>query len=81
MARLFITAGRDAGIGPRDLVGAIAHAAGVPGQDIGGIEIADRFSLVEVPAEAAEYVIECLQGMRIRGRRVNVRRDRRDGRD
>ena len=81
MARIFVTAGRDAGISPRDLVGAIAHSAGVPGQDIGMVDIADRFSIVEVPADAADYVIECLQGVRIRGRRVNVRRDRRDGRD
>lgn len=79
MARLFISVGREAGVGPRDLVGAIAHAAGVPGHDIGGVDIADRFSLVDVPEEAAEYVIECLQGTRIRGRRVNIRRDRRDG--
>lgn len=78
MARLFINLGREAGIGPRDLVGAIANSAGVPGQDIGAIDIADRFSLVDVPEEAAEYVIECLQGARIRGRRVSVRRDRRD---
>ncbi|MDB5312893.1 MAG: deaD [Gemmataceae bacterium] len=79
MARLFVSLGREAGVSPRDLVGAIAHAAGVPGHDIGAIDIADRFSLVDVPEEAAEYVIECLQGARIRGRRVNVRRDQRDG--
>jgi len=78
VARLFISAGRDAGISPRDLVGAISHAAGVPSHDIGGIDIAERFSLVDVPEDAAEYVIECLQGARIRGRRVNIRRDRRD---
>ena len=79
VARLFISVGREAGIGPRDLVGAISHAAGVPGHDISGVDIADRFSLVDVPEEAAEYVIECLQGTRIRGRRINIRRDRHDG--
>jgi len=79
VARLFLTIGREAGINPRDLVGAISHAAGVPGHDIGGIDIAERFSLVDVPEDAAEYVIECLQGARIRGRRVNIRRDRQGG--
>ena len=39
----------------------------------------ERFAIVEVPEDAVEYAIECLQGVRIRGRRVNVRRDRRDG--
>ena len=61
---------------PGDLVGAIANEAGLPGGAIGAIRIADRFSLVEVPADAAEHVIRSLRGTTIRGRRVNVRYDR-----
>ncbi len=76
MARIYISVGREAGIGPRDLVGAIANESGLPGSDIRGIEITDRFSLVDVPEDAAEHVIESLNGARMRGRRVNVRRDR-----
>lgn len=78
MGRLFFTVGRMDGVMPRDLVGAIAHEAGIPGPDIGMVDIAERFSIVEVPEDAADYAIESLQGVRIRGRRVNVRRDRRD---
>ncbi len=76
LARIFIDAGREAGIAPRDLVGAIANESGLPGRDIRGIEITDRFSIVEVPEEAADHVIESLNGSRLRGRRVTVRRDR-----
>ncbi|MBA4189034.1 MAG: heavy metal transporter [Planctomycetaceae bacterium] len=76
MARIYISVGREAGIGPRDLVGAIANESGLPGSDIRGIEITDRFSLVDVPEDAADHVIESLNGARLRGRRVNVRRDR-----
>jgi len=78
-ARLFFSLGREAGILPRDLVGAIANTAGVPGQDIGAIEVTDRFSLVEVPEDAADYVVECMQGVRLRGRPVMCRRDQRSG--
>ncbi|QDU22205.1 DEAD/DEAH box helicase [Urbifossiella limnaea] len=78
-ARLFFSLGREAGILPRDLVGAIANTAGVPGQDIGAIEVTDRFSLVEVPEDAADYVVECMQGVRLRGRPVMCRRDQREG--
>jgi ATP-dependent RNA helicase DeaD len=78
LARLFINAGREAGITPKDLVGAIANEAGLPGRDIRGIEITDRFSIVEIPEDAAEHVIESLNGARLRGRRINVRRDRQD---
>lgn len=76
LARIFISAGREAGIMPRDLVGAIANEAGLPGRDIHSIEITERFSLVDVPEDAAEHVIESLNGVRLRGRRVSARRDR-----
>ncbi len=76
MTRIFIGGGRDAGIGPRDLVGAIANEAGLSGRDIGSIDIADRFALVEVPTEAADQVIEALRLTRIKGRKYPVRRDR-----
>jgi len=76
MTRLFIGAGRNSGVGPRDLVGAIANEAGIDGRDIGAINIADRFSIVEVPTEAAEAVIDSVRAARIKGRKVTVRRDR-----
>jgi ATP-dependent RNA helicase DeaD len=73
-AQLFVGLGREAGLRPSDLVGAIANEAGVAGSAIGAIEIADRFALVEVPAEAAELVIDALRRTKLRGRRVVVRR-------
>jgi ATP-dependent RNA helicase DeaD len=73
--RLFIGSGRAAGLRPGDIVGAIANEAGVPGSAIGAIEIADEFSLVEVPADAANHIIEVLRRAKIRGKRVTVRRD------
>lgn len=76
VARIFISAGREAGIAPRDLVGAIANESGLPGREIRGIEITERFSIVEVPEDAADHVIESLNGARLRGRRVSARRDR-----
>jgi ATP-dependent RNA helicase DeaD len=73
--RLFIGLGRSAGLRPSDLVGAIANEASVAGSAIGVIEIADRSALVEVPAEAAERVIDALRRTKLRGRRVVVRRE------
>ena len=79
MARIFIGVGRDAGVTPRDLVGAIANEAGIPGREIGGIEILERFSLVEVPEALSRQVVEALRPARIKGRKAVVRRDRRWG--
>ena len=76
VTRLYIALGRRAGIRPADLVGAIANEAGVDARSVGSIEIADRFSIVEVPDEIADDVIGALRSTTIRGRRVMVRRDR-----
>jgi ATP-dependent RNA helicase DeaD len=79
MARIFVGAGRQAGIRPGDLVGAIAGETGLASSIVGAIEIADRFSLVEIPEEVADEVIEALSASKLRGQRVTVRRDRAAG--
>jgi len=76
VARLYVALGRKAGVRPADLVGAIANESGLDSRDIGAIEIADRFSLVEVPDAAVDDVIQALRGTTIRGKRVLARRDR-----
>jgi ATP-dependent RNA helicase DeaD len=76
MGRIFVGAGRNAGIRPKDLVGAIANESPVAGRDIGAIEITQNFSLVEVPDAAVQDVIQALRGTTLKGRRVTVRKDR-----
>ena len=76
ITRIFVGAGRAAGMRPGDLVGAITNEAGLRGGDIGAIQIADGFSLVEIPEGAAEHVIKVLREATIRGQKVIVRRER-----
>jgi ATP-dependent RNA helicase DeaD len=76
MVRLFVGAGRAAGMRPGDLVGAITNEAGLRGAEIGAIQVADGFSLVEVPEAAADRVIRNLREATIRGLKVHVRRER-----
>jgi ATP-dependent RNA helicase DeaD len=68
--------GRAANVRANDLVGAIVNEAGVDARAIGAIQITDRFSLVEVPAEIADSIIEALRATTLKGKRVPVRRDR-----
>ncbi|HTK67956.1 MAG TPA: DEAD/DEAH box helicase [Pseudonocardia sp.] len=76
-ARLFVSAGRAAGIRPQDIVGALANESQLSGRDIGTIQIHERHALVEVPESAAEDVLRELRGSTmLKGRRANVRRDR-----
>lgn len=76
VARLYLGLGRHAGVGPADIVGVIANEAGINPRVVGAIDIADRFSLVEVPNEAADEIIGALRGVTLRGKRVLIRRDR-----
>lgn len=76
MTRLFFGVGRAAGVRPQDLVGAIAGESRLSGRDIGAIEIADRFSIVEVPQDAADEVIDAMRRSTIKGKRATVRRER-----
>ena len=78
MARLFVGAGRSSGIRPQDLVGAITGETRLGGREIGAIEIADRFSLVEVPETAVDEVVKALRTTTIKGRKATVRRAHED---
>ncbi|HEX6289907.1 MAG TPA: DEAD/DEAH box helicase [Herpetosiphonaceae bacterium] len=70
MTRLYIDVGRDDGVRPADIVGAIANEAGIPGRSIGAIELFERFSFVEVPSNHAERVTRALKRTTIRGRKI-----------
>jgi ATP-dependent RNA helicase DeaD len=74
--RLFVGTGRSSGVRPQDLVGVIARKSSLSGREIGAIEIADRFSLVEVPEHAADDVVAALRQVSIKGRKATVRRER-----
>ncbi len=76
VTRLYIGAGRNSNVRPADLVGAISNEVGIDGRAVGAIQIADKFSLVEVPEEIAEDIIAALRATTIKGKRVPVRRDR-----
>jgi ATP-dependent RNA helicase DeaD len=76
MERIYVGVGREAGVRPQDLVGAITGECGISGQQIGKIETFGGFSIVEVSAGVAPEVIRTLHGRAIKGRRVTVRKDR-----
>jgi ATP-dependent RNA helicase DeaD len=76
MTRVWIGAGRQAGVGRREVAAVFAEELGVNARDLGPIDVADRFCLVDVPGQLAEYVVTALNGVRFNGRSVPVRLDR-----
>src|SRR5215212_11414710 len=63
------------------LLKAIANEGGVPGRDIGAIDIHDRFTLVALPEEYVEEVLRRMKGSRIRNYNANIRVAAERGRD
>ncbi len=72
MTRLFVGIGRQDGLRPGDLVGAIAGETGISGRDIGAIDILENSAFVDVPADAANLVVEALRRIKLCGRRPEV---------
>jgi ATP-dependent RNA helicase DeaD len=75
MVRVFIGSGKTANMRAADIVGAIANEAGIEGKSIGAIEIAEKYSLVDLPEELVDDVIKALRSTKIKGKKQTVRRD------
>jgi ATP-dependent RNA helicase DeaD len=73
MIRLFIGAGSRAGVRPGDVVGALANEGGIPGPQIGSIDIYEDFALVEIPREYEEQVLSRMRRAKLRGRPMEIR--------
>lgn len=71
--RLFFGVGRQDGVRPADIVGAVTGESAVSGDQLGRIEIRDTHTLVEVEADVADRVIRGLSTATIRGRPARVR--------
>lgn len=72
MVRLFIGMGRQDGLRPADLVGAIVNETELNARNIGAIDILDRAAFVEVPAEQQDTVVEALRNTKLRNKRPKI---------
>ena len=72
VARLFINIGKNQGIRPGDILGAIAGESGMPGRMVGSIDMYDNYTFVEVPREHADVVLQAMRGAKIKGKNVHM---------
>ena len=66
MIPLKVNIGRAQGVGPGDLVGAIAGECGIPGKSVGRITIGNTECVVQIPSDLADKVITTMTGRKIR---------------
>ncbi|MFQ3568522.1 MAG: DEAD/DEAH box helicase [Aggregatilineales bacterium] len=74
MVRLQLNLGRDQGVKPGDIVGAIAGEAGIPGRAIGAIDIRRNETFVDVEAAHVERVLRQMRRSTLRGRAIGLRK-------
>ncbi len=74
MVRLLLNAGRQHGIQPGDVVGAIAGEAGIPGRAIGAIDIHADETFVDVKDIHVDKVLKRMQQRTMRGHKVSLKR-------
>lgn len=70
--RLFVNTGKKNKIRAKDIVGAFAGEAGIPGKSIGHVDIYDDYTFVDVPAEYAKDIIVAMKNNKIKGKKVNI---------
>ncbi|TAH27320.1 MAG: DEAD/DEAH box helicase [Cytophagales bacterium] len=72
MVRLFINLGKNHKVRTGDILGSITANSGLNGNDIGEIDVRDKFSYVEVPADEVNNVLGAMMGNQIKGKEVNI---------
>lgn len=71
-SRLFLTIGRIDKISPRTLVDFICDNADIDKNEVGDIDLLEKFSFVNVPTQYVEDIIMNCSGKKLSGRRVKI---------
>lgn len=72
--KLHLNAGKKKKIRPGDVVGAIISIEGITADDIGIINVQDNFTYVDILDKKGKFVLEQLQNVTIKGKKVRVQR-------
>lgn len=70
--RLFLSVGKKDNIAVKDIVGSIAGNTAISGEEIGRVNLLDKFSFVDIPADKVNELLESMQGKQIKGKDVNI---------
>jgi ATP-dependent RNA helicase DeaD len=73
-AQVFLNVGRLQDVRPKDILGAMAGETGLPGTAFGNINVQSKHTLVEVPEDQLEMILEKLKKVRIKGVPVKARK-------
>ncbi|MBV9197153.1 MAG: DEAD/DEAH box helicase [Solirubrobacterales bacterium] len=70
--KLIVAGGRATGLEPSDVVHAITAATGLDGEAVRNVRVLERFTLVEVPEDQAERIVELVSGASLNGQMLRL---------
>ena len=73
--RYRVAVGRDHGVRPAGIVGAITGEGGINGKDLGRIDIFDTYSLVEIAAELSRAAFGRIAAATVSGQKLRIQLD------
>ncbi len=71
-SRLFLNVGRAQKVQAKDIVGALAGEANIPGKSIGAIDVFEDYSFVEVPKKFVTNILDAVGTIKIKGTVIHV---------
>ncbi len=81
LSEISINLGRKQRIEPNYILGALVDATGISGKSFGKINIHDNFTVVEVPTNKTEHIINAMRNGKIKGNKVTVTKREKKNRD
>lgn len=70
--KLFFNVGKLDKIAVKDIVGSITANTAIKGNEIGKINLLDKFSFIDIPKEYLEELLTSMKGKQIKGKDVNI---------
>jgi len=70
--KVIVSMGRSAGLEPSDIIHAITAATGLDGEHVRNVRVLERFTLLEVPEEDVDRVVDRVSGTELLGQPVQL---------
>ncbi|MEQ8196647.1 MAG: DEAD/DEAH box helicase [Clostridiaceae bacterium] len=70
--RLFVNLGRKDGMNPKRLLEVLSEGSKFRKEDIGDIDIFDKYTFIDASEDAARHILRNVAGRKLRGRKINV---------
>lgn len=70
--KLFLNLGRKDNIKAKDIVGSFIANTAISGDDIGKINVLDKYTFVQIPGRYVNELLDSMREKKIKGKNVNI---------